>query len=85
MSDIKIGGSNGESAETYIGVFGEIWIDGNGEIRRSNGSTPGGVIIGNDGGGGGGASTWADLGDKNNGNGPLTIALGVLAVKQIKD
>jgi hypothetical protein len=46
MSDIKIGGSNGEGAETYIGVFGEIWIDRTGGIRRSNGSTPGGVIIG---------------------------------------
>ena len=50
MSDIKIGGSNGESAETYIGCFGEVWIDKTGGIRRSNGVTPGGVIIGGEGG-----------------------------------
>lgn len=45
MADIKIGGSNGEDGLTYIGSIDEIWIDKNNQFHRSNGHTPGGVII----------------------------------------
>ena len=60
----------------YIGKDGELWVDTvTNKMKISDGTTPGGVdIVGL--GGGGGATTWAALGDKNNANGPATVALG---------
>ena len=63
----------------YIGKDGELWVDTDtNKIKISDGATAGGVdLVGL--GGGGGATTWATLGDKNNADGPLTIALGLQA------
>jgi len=68
MADIKIGGSSGEDGLTYVGVIDEIWVSKDNKIRRSNGQTPGGVVISS--AGGGGATAWADITDINNANGP---------------
>ena len=45
MADIRIGGANGEDGLTYIGNIGEVWIDKNNNLRRSDGQTQGGIII----------------------------------------
>ena len=44
MADIRVGGASGEDGLNYIGNIGEVWIDKNNKIRRSDGATPGGVI-----------------------------------------
>jgi hypothetical protein len=45
MASIKIGGSNGEDGLTYIGSVGEVWIGKGNQLRKSDGSTPGGIVI----------------------------------------
>jgi len=45
MADIRVGGANGEDGLNYIGNIGEVWIDKNNNLRRSDGQTQGGIII----------------------------------------
>lgn len=59
MADIKIGGRGGADGLEYIGNIGEVWIDKNNQFRRSNGQTPGGVLIS----GGAGATDVSQLTD----------------------
>ena len=67
------------TATTYVGKDGEVWADPvNNTLRIGDGTTAGGILL-TGGGGGGGTTTWATLGDKNNANGPLTVALGMTA------
>ena len=80
MATRKLNSKNIQIDSTaYIGKDGEIWIDTDTNLLKiSDGTTAGGVVITTD-GGGGGATTWATLGDKNNADGPLTVALGINA------
>jgi len=59
---ISLGGNYGDSASTYVGDIDDIWTDDitKNVLRRGDGTTPGGVIIG----GAGGVSDYNSLTNK---------------------
>ena len=65
------------ASNTYIGRDGELWVDTVSNLLKiSDGATPGGVVVTTD---GDITSTWANITDINNANGPSRIAVGFTA------
>jgi hypothetical protein len=75
MSTRKIVSKHVNVASTeYVGRDGELWVDTvTNLLKISDGATPGGVVITTD---GDITSTWANITDINNINGPDNIAVG---------